>query len=949
MRKPIFHLLLAALLLCLLLPACVMADEEPAQVIIAIDSGNNRSMLPLAGVFAYRAEQSGMAVSIVDLFDPAEPAVYPAESGTSIADALAGYSGAKIVDEKKMAHMCDFLEEFFTETTFSAAQTDVYILSGYERELMVCGKWDEDKSNFTLKALKNAYTAVQNAMEANAQLRLHFYYGSSKADEKDKLDERLKALYGDRVNISVMPDVAADSTVMTQALVGPYASCAQMACEGVPVDGAIPYASTGMKTWLRLEFDPAAAPYSVSFSPDAPEALPVPAFCDALGRFWLLLPEGMQNGSIMLADEMGEACDAPYTLTVTTELSSGSLTLTGDGDQLYTPGQTLALSDNPTPITLVISHPGFAQADLIPHLAYAISEEGAAGESIYPLTLTADETQANTWHAELPALGSGVCGELRAEYTLWDRTLSNQVYPFAVGNRAPMLRDGIEQPIRLTAYYDIPAMGSSAMHFDLGQYFTDPDVNDIRTGSLSQTGNAAFECSASGSVMSYTALAASQPVEITASVSDGNGAVMECTLSVEHQSVKTLVDALYMAFPEDLDIPINESRQYDLVLPAGSLSEVSSAFAALNLPPLPDALRIYVNDEEQPLTTAEDGSLVLSIPVAASEREKDTTAAVRAELALLPDAAPVALEKLFPAPQFTISFINNPPRLADGVTEHQTAKADISGFPGSYHAVPFSDCFTGIVPANLFVNDENEALAYVLTIPKDLVSVKGLPEPMVAPEDSSRAVYQFGGELAVLPLEIDFLVPGEAVIELTVVDTSGYSPAQPIRFAATLNSVFTRIVIITVIVLLLLAAGAIAVVLILKHMRPSLEGVYAEISCLRTQSEDKWSDPRMYTSIPLTSYGKEPVSLLTLLTASGQMPPRDCEASLLTRIVFSPEKDGGFRVSLRGADAQNAVRLAVDGSSSDEAHVKFAGGQELTLRFMESSANEMLIVRMYRN
>ena len=945
------------LLLCLLLPGCVMAEEGAAQVYIAVDSGTNRAMLPLAGVLAYQAEQNGAGVQVIDLFDPAAPALYTSGSGASLSDALSSYAGKKLNENQQKTHISTFCESFFGESFSASGPADVYVLSGYERELMTSGKWDESKSAFAQKALKNAYSAVSTAMEANPELNIHFFYCNVKENTQDKLDEKLKDFYGDRVNMTVLPENAAvpdsiDPSAIMSAVFDSVKHVAQSSCDVLPADGMAAYHSTGTRTWLRMEFNSSHAPSAAEFIPDGDASSPIPAFCDTMDRFWLLLPKGTPSGILSTMDEAGAASNAPYTLTVASELENGVLTLSGADGLAYTPGQALSLPNENIQLTLTIDHPGFETAALVPSLSYAFSitdENGNSTKHITPLSLTPDETLANTWHAELPALAIGSAGELCALYSVWNQPLPEQVYPFSVGNRAPTLHADIAQPLSLTAYYDLPGMASVPMTFDLAQYFTDSDVNDQLSAAAPETHESFYDYQTLGTSLVYTAkmpLSADTPVtEITVNMEDNHCAQTPCLIHVTHQSVMELVDALHMALPEALSMPVNESRQYDLTLSAQAISAVDEAFSALSLPALKDALRIYVNDELKELTLAEDGSIMLSIPVAAPSQVGEQAFTVRAELSFFPEAVPVSLQKFFAAPQFTIRFINNPPRLAENVSASRSADIDISGFPGSYKAVRLDEIFGTIIPVSLFANDENETLTYQLKAPKNLALVYGLSDV----QDSGQTfLYSFTSNdaAAAQPLNIEFLAPGKATIELKVIDSGNNE--LTVYYFATHHSVFSRILLIIVIVVLLLAAAAAATLLILKRMRPSFEGACADISLLRAQSDDKWFNPQTYITLPLSGYEKNPVTLMTLLTAGGLLPPRDCEADVLTHIVFAPEKDGSFRVSCSGSAAKDAAALLINGRSLDETRVCFCGDQELTIRFTDSSTNEMLFIRMYR-
>ena len=1082
MTKSPLRILLAALVLALLLPVFAAAQGGVPDVYIAVDRA---SMLPLAGALAYQAEQSGLNTTVIDMFAGADRPLYTTGDDVSLSAALEEFRGGKMSDADKSRRFCEFIKAFFQDTEFSAAPTQVYILSGYEREKQVYGRWDDDQGKFNQNQLQRAYAAATDKLSAYPDLNLQFIYSSEEPQDKDKLDEKLAEIAPGRVSVSVLPNNTADPAYIAGQLL-PAPSALKTINETM-TGGQLALSPTGLSTLLAVSFD-AAAPSSVTFVPadslsageaeaaetaveassavseptqtaeaadtaeetetiaaeeaalagsepeqateaaetaeetmassseeaapldldamlaaedvlpldseaqqaaddaqaeseteavsadedgsqadsetmqaaeaadtdagsetDAAASAGIPSFYDAEHQlFWLLLPEGTQDGVITAADASGAPLEAPCFIRIWSAVTPAVVTLTAPDGQALTAGQGFTLHDEANAFTIAIDQPGFTQTDLLPTLTMTLEQSDGPVE--IAAEITPDESGANLWRAEFPPFGNQGEGHLTFRYSAWSLESPVLDFPFRVENRAPELAEGIVSPVSLTAYFDMPGKTSVPMTFDLSQYFLNADVSDTIAYTVPAQENFSFSYAIDGDTLVYTASGATAaPVQLTVTATDSCGASASCTFAIEHQSVKLLLDQLRTQ-PLDqsaLSVPIGSEVALAFTLPAETLQSANNAFRALGLPAVEECLRVYANDEPVALTAAPDGALTASVTLAARENPAEIALAIRAELALAADAAPVALDRFFSAPQYTVRVVNTPPRLQDGVEASRSAEADISGMPGRYRPVNLSSLFGDLIPGDLFINDESiEQLTFRIQAPAGSIRVFDPLNPGMTLNPDASGVYTLTGASAYTPLRIDLLTAGDTSVEIWAADNQFES--ERVVLNAGLKSTFIRMAIIVAVIAIIAIAAAAALVIIRLRMRPSFEGAHADISCLRAHTRDVFADERAYTSLPLQSYDKTPITLMTLLAASGQFPPAQCDPEVLTHIVLSPEKGGGFRVNCSGAADDDRVQLFVNGRAADENVLHLDSGQVFSIRFAQTERREMLFIRMYR-
>lgn len=1053
MTKSPLRILLAALVLALLLPVFAAAQGGVPDVYIAVDRA---SMLPLAGALAYQAEQSGLNTTVIDMFAGADRPLYTTGDDVSLSAALEEFRGGKMSDADKSRRFCEFIKAFFQNTEFSAAPTQVYILSGYEREKQVYGRWDDAQGKFNQNQLQRAYAAATDKLSASPDLSLQFVYSSEEPQDKDKLDEKLAEIAPGRVCVSVLPNNAADPAYIAGQLLP--APSALKTINGPMTGGQLALSPTGLSTLLAVSFD-AAVPSSVTFVPadslsageaeaaetaaeassavseptqtaeaaetaeetetiaaeeaasagsepeqateaaetaeetmassseeaapldldamlaaeeaaplapdamlgaeaadadmvsetDAAASAGIPSFYDAEHQlFWLLLPEGTQDGVITAADASGAPLEAPCFIRMWSAVTPAVVTLTAPDGQELTAGQGFTLHDEANAFTIAIDQPGFTQTDLLPTLTMTLEQSDGPVE--IAAEITPDESGANLWRAEFPPFGNQGEGHLTFRYSAWSLESPALDFPFRVENRAPELAEGIVSPVSLTAYFDMPGKTSVPMSFDLSQYFLNADVSDMIAYTVPAQENFSFSYAIDGDTLVYTASGATAaPVQLTVTATDSCGASASCTFAIEHQSVKLLLDQLRTQ-PLDqsaLSVPIGSEVALAFTLPAETLQSANNAFRALGLPAVEECLRVYANDEPVALTAAPDGALTASVTLAARENPAEIALAMRAELALAADAAPVALDRFFSAPQYTVRVVNTPPRLQDGVEASRSAEADISGMPGRYQPVNLSSLFGDLIPGDLFINDESiEQLTFRIQAPAGSIRVFDPLNPGMTLNPDASGVYTLTGASADTPLRIDLLTAGDTSVEIWAADNQFES--ERVVLNAGLKSTFILMAIIVAVIAIIAIAAAAALVIIRLRMRPSFEGAHADISCLRAHTRDVFADERACTSLPLQSYDKTPITLMTLLAASGQFPPAQCDPEVLTHIVLSPEKGGGFRVNCSGAADDDRVQLFVNGRAADENVLHLGSGQVFSIRFAQTERREMLFIRMYR-
>lgn len=650
------------------------------------------------------------------------------------------------------------------------------------------------------------------------------------------------------------------------------------------------------------------------------------------GIFWLYLPADISNGIFQVTYGAPDSVlPLPITmLTHTIPLHAAELTLRNAQGLSVTSDATVTLFNEPTSWNLNVRLEGFTAPELRPRLYAEILSNGSkhiveADVSDNPIVLN-DGTCC--FEATLPPLGQSSSGTLFLEYEICGQVYNDAPLsvPFIVKNRAPILAQGVESPVQIDAYYDFEEFDTSFFTIteDMRSFFLDED-GDTLTFTIDHRFIESIERKHEfiDGILTYTALDGSNtPYALTVTATDPFGESATCTFIFTHVSANNVLDSLRATIsvtePAHFDqgcvtLPVYEETTLRFAIPGDDLKTLDQILSRTNLPTLYECLRLYADDILLSLEYEEDGTLSATLPITAQEHLGTQILQLSAQL-VYPTGTVQDIPRLFESAQLQIATQNTPPYLQEGVeTEHNAGTLSMSGLPSQYTSISLHQIFGSVIPGALFVNAEaREELEYVISVQGgDALlyesSSYDAEKSCDYEENNGARIFRIDGKQAKLPLDIRFYSPGNIHVEINVCDADGQFAAQSVSYHVKLVSSFIHLMIMIIIIIFLLASIAIVLLILRRKRMPTFEGCVACISNARTMNK-LTSEP--YTMLPLRFYGKDPVTVLALLVASGQMPLKTCSPDTLAHILLRPNNRSSIRVILSGQkDESVTVRV----------------------------------------
>lgn len=748
------------------------------------------------------------------------------------------------------------------------------------------------------------------------------------------------------------------------------------ATEAAPEENCIPsyYDETNHTYWLYLPKDSQNDEFTICYDVDETKADETEAVTYTL-KTWAELPDR----SFTLLDEQKNPAGSEGAVVMPSEKTTWTL-------ELKMPGVTfddvdakliavVAAADEETDDAVETPEPGDTEEEQKDK-----ETDNAADEAEHEPTVISGELLSRTaadgittWTFELQAFPPHTEGELRMSYTIWgEKICDDTVLPYHVENRAPVLETD-ENSLTMDVYYDIPESSDTpnADHtsvYDLKQYFRELDDGDTLTfsGSPIEAGNYAYKV-ADGKLI-YTAKAAvldSNLPTVTVTATDSSDESVSLTFSFRHHSMRGTLDQLRLN-PDDataallagsqFSVPIGEEKTLHFLLPASQVASLDAMLKFLELPAIEDCLKVVADGNPCAISRSENNELVVTVELPESEQTAQNSLNLQAQFVYAPAEgeapaypAPILQElpNLFGSLQFEVNYQNNPPSLKTGVNaDNQLGTCDIDGMPGKYEAINLLNLCEHAAGSDgrfrldeYFENDEpSEALTYTILVNCGHVSV-------TAPASANAQLTLSAGQSCTLTaeeasqgVEILLLMPGSYHIEIFAKDTE-HESAQRLSYSVRLVSSFMRSLIIGLCAAAILLIILVVVMIVRRKLKPSFGAAYAEISYTHDMGSVFWSNDS-HTWLSLEPYGKDPVSLLALLVASGQLLPRTASPETLAHITFTPTKQGGVMVACGGKDN---VRLFRDRRPDDAHRVMLRYDEPLSIQFTSEEAVSLCI------
>lgn len=755
------------------------------------------------------------------------------------------------------------------------------------------------------------------------------------------------------------------------------ASDAQPTPTGTPESMALPDANQDANAQSDTELDPTEAPVDTATSADEqdenalqgltdPTVIPAPTVTELTlytagdGTFWLYLPASVTGGTFHVTYD-DPAVAQPFSLYARTfPLHTAELALLDAQSVPVSAGETMTLHNEETHWLIDLRLEDFTAKDLFPQLTVQVHNKddgaliGTVAAEIAPDPVPMDDGTYR-FTATLPALAQSTVGTFELEYMIWDQIRDDVrvSVPYTMENRAPILRQGVEEPVQFDAYFDLPGFDPSVFTntLNMEDYFQDLDVDDhlIYTSldSIAQSNERTITLM--NGTLTYTATdKADEPLTVTVEARDiPFGEMVSCTFVFNHISARDELEALEALMTSDLParyengeltIPVFAEGALELTIPAESFTTLNNIFAFANLSSPAECLRLYANGEPLTTTIEADGTLKATLPIAARQEHDTETVTLKAELVYSTDASHDITSSLFAFSEIKITAKNTPPYLREGTqTAHTTESTSLSGLPGKYNTLPFRQLFGEVIPADFFENaEENETLYYTISVQGGAAQlyVPGKDEPVAYEEKDGQRIFRIDEAAASQPLDLRFAATGDVLVTLGVVDFAGQTADQDVTYSVKLISSFIRTMIIVIIALVVLAAVVTLLLILHRKRMPSFDGCTVSISNARTAND---LSSEAFSTLALHPYGKDPVSLSALLVASGQIPLLTCAPSALTHITLQPAGHEGVRVARSGQDAE-ALDIRVGSQPFDQNPV-LKYNEKLTIR---TSSGEIL-------
>ena len=689
--------------------------------------------------------------------------------------------------------------------------------------------------------------------------------------------------------------------------------------------------------------------------------------------FWLCLPAGTQDGRINVVYDSEAPETAAYRLTTWAELPEMQFTLLDSQKNPVDSSATLNLYSEETLLTLELKLPGFVSEDVSTSLTTLLPQEGSYIESpLEPQSIHA-ENDLLRWEYALEALPPETSGRLLLGYSIWEQSVAENItLQFYVENRPPVLAKELENPIAFDVYFDVPGVKPYKQAYNLNDYFCDPDFEDSISFAVKPKHSISHEYVISDDILTYIAhQQVSSPVEVPITITDKYGETKEYSFIFTHHSMENKLKQLQM-MPDKTSseclkgnsfvLPIGEETVLRFVLPADAYLSLSRALEDLNYPTQKNCLNLSADG--RPISFIEDasGNLIFSVEQIKSEISGYFPLSLDAEFSYASsddtDASAnkqiIKLQNFFGGKTYNLSFYNNPPYLKAGVeNSFDLGTHDIDGLPGNYTPIKLSDLpadptvsdapIGPLQLSNLFENIEAiEKLTYEIFVSCDSISIQDSSDSNASFPVSSTNPCILTDEQASRALEISLLEPGEYSIDIYAIDSENQSAS--VSYQVTLKSSFLRLVIISVCIAAVLLILLIIALIIRQRLKPSFSELKMSISNQRIENRQSSDEYPPQNELNLSAYKKESVSLMRLLIAAGQLPPRTCmnHPDVLTDITFAPHKSGDVRV-IRSSKSKN-VSLHVEGQEQrKDNRFELKTGQLLSICFDQA---ETIFIRI---
>lgn len=584
------------------------------------------------------------------------------------------------------------------------------------------------------------------------------------------------------------------------------------------------------------------------------------------------------------------------------------------GDPWYTETHALLLTTDVTQIP----------ANYFTLHGVATDEQGTSADisdslTMNPLDQTADGKYQ--WRVILPASVLRM-GRNNLTFSLFisrDTWLSlNQTLDIFVSNRAPEPSD---MSPRLAAYYDLPGINDKTVAIDLKKYFIEPDGEELTflINGVPGSDILTLDQPQATDQSAVYEVVASDPESLSASV----------TLSLSWRSLTqqlnkwrfTVADGVTPAdAPEIINGVFGRDTELLFTLPASDVKEYSDAADQYKtLPPLTEALKISAHTDDAPdmeletaLKTNADGDLELTVVVPAVKKASQRK--------IIFSASVNGMEFPNLIPEKTIRVTNSAPTLQAAPFTAGTLVINDKTNPDA--TVPLNA--EPILPFTLFSDDVTpaEELTYYILLHKGSVTLTAGGEPRLLNQPGAK--YPLTGKECAAGLLFVVNKPGEVSLSLHASDAELECAGSFLITAKVVSQKMQAMTFIAVIAAGVVLLAALALILI-RLLKPSLRGHVALI-----RLADGAPLP-FKASLPLDVYGKDGVTVMSLLIAAHMPPMNNITSQALCSLTIRPLRKDGFRLSI-GAQAADQLEIHVNSTSyTDEKTIDFKLRDALTL------------------